>query len=93
MLLWWDDTVWEYRNTGRETRSSSFLSTTNPTWIVLGSDSGFRGENQPTNHPFHAADLTENIQICDVTYAIVLSLYTVATAVKATSQYWPYLLR
>ena len=71
---------------------ASFLSATNPTWNVLGSYPGLRGEKLPTNHPFHAADLIENTQICDM-YAIVLPLYTVATAVKATCQNWRYFLR
>jgi hypothetical protein len=61
-----------------------FLSFTNPTWTVLGSDPGLRGEKMPTNHPFHTADLIANTQMYDDMYAIVLPLYRVATAVKPT---------
>jgi hypothetical protein len=50
-----------------------FLSATNPTWTVLGSDPGLRGEKPPTNHPFHTADLRENTKICDDMYAIVFT--------------------
>ena len=69
-----------------------FLSATNPTWTVLGSDPGLRGEKPPTNHPFRRAGLIENSQICDDMYTIVLPLYTVATVVKATCQNWRYFL-
>ena len=93
MLLWWNDTDRRHRNPYRETRPNPFLPATNPTCSVLGSDPGLRGEKLPTNHPFHTADLIENTQICDDMYAIVLPLYTVATAVKATCQNWRYFLR
>jgi len=70
-----------------------FLYATNPTETVLGSDSDLRGEKPPANHPFHTVDQIENIQICDDMYAIVLPLYTVATAVKTACQNWRYFLR
>jgi hypothetical protein len=69
------------------------LSATNPKWTVLGSDPGLRGEKPPTNHPFHTVDFIENTQMCDDMYTIVLPLYTVATAVKATCQNWQHFLK
>jgi hypothetical protein len=63
-----------------------FLSATNPSCTVLGSDPRLRGQKPPTNHPFHTAELIENTEICDDMYAVLLLLYTVGTAVIATSE-------
>lgn len=46
---WWSDTNRGKRKTGRKTRSSDILSTTNPTWTVLETNPSFCGD-RPAIH-------------------------------------------
>jgi hypothetical protein len=51
----------ENRRTERKTCPSATLSTTNPTWIVLGANSDLRVGRPKTNHLSHGTALSPGI--------------------------------
>jgi hypothetical protein len=53
----WNDIDRENWGTRRKTCPSAILSTTNPTWIDPGTNSGFRGERAATNRLSHGTAL------------------------------------
>jgi hypothetical protein len=54
---WWNDIDRGNRRTRRKTFPSATLSTTNPTWIDPGANTGLRGERRATNDLNHGTAL------------------------------------
>jgi hypothetical protein len=83
---WRNDMTGENRRTRRNTCPSATLSTTNPTWIDLGTNPGLRGERPATNDlshgtaPYKALIVYNNVRwlirgLCTSSWVFGLSLH------------------
>jgi hypothetical protein len=63
MEQWWSELTGENRRTWRKTYPSATLSTTNPTWVDTGVNSGLGGERSVTNCLGHGTAIYFNTQI------------------------------